>query len=230
MTASIAEPQLTIIEKVEFDLHASPGQFFLYVPPGFDPYLPQPLFPFRLRGGLVESFIALHHIPTRINPDDQILGPFGNGFALGRNTRRALLLAQNGAAGALLLPLVGLLVARDCEVAVLCGSESMPESWLPPEVEYHVADDILTAASRFWVWTDALYASGHMSFYDELLAAVKDVRLRLETGWGQLFLYDLAMPCGTGVCYLCGLKSKSGLKLNCRDGPVHDLADWTIEP
>ncbi|MEE9398932.1 MAG: hypothetical protein V3V23_01535 [Dehalococcoidales bacterium] len=33
------------------------------------------------------------------------------------------------------------------------------------------------------------------------------------------------MGCGLGTCYGCTLKTKSGLKQVCTDGPVFDLED-----
>jgi hypothetical protein len=223
-------PDLTIIENSTPDLHATPGQFCLAVPPTFDPYLPQVLFPFRIRNGTVSSFIAPRQVQAWWAQGSlKIRGAYGKGFTLAGHEHRALVLATNAASGALLIPLVDSLVARNCEVVVLGGPDAMRENWLPPEVEFHVVDDIIAASSDLWAWTDAVYASGHSSFYARLSALVKQVRLRLESGWAQVLLHDLAMPCGTGVCYLCTLRMRRGLVLNCRDGPVHDLADWTAE-
>lgn len=39
---------------------------------------------------------------------------------------------------------------------------------------------------------------------------------------------EVRMGCGRGVCYSCTVKTKSGLKQVCQDGPVFDL-DELIE-
>jgi dihydroorotate dehydrogenase B-like protein len=230
MIARAIHSNLTFIDSPRADLSANPGQFFLIVPPSFDPYLPQVVFPFRIRGGLVESFI----VPIAAQAWAQqgglkIRGAYGNGFTLPAKSSRTLVLANSAAAGGLLVPLIDSLLARDCEVAALCKPDALLESWLPPEVEFHVGDDILAAASHLWSWADAVYASGESDFYDQMLTAAKNERLRLKSGWGQILLYDLATPCGIGVCYLCALKTRRGPVLNCRDGPVYDLADWVVE-
>jgi dihydroorotate dehydrogenase electron transfer subunit len=36
---------------------------------------------------------------------------------------------------------------------------------------------------------------------------------------------EVRMGCGLGTCYGCTLKTKSGLKQVCTDGPVFDLDD-----
>jgi dihydroorotate dehydrogenase electron transfer subunit len=36
---------------------------------------------------------------------------------------------------------------------------------------------------------------------------------------------EMRMGCGLGVCYGCTVKTKSGLRQVCKDGPVFDLED-----
>jgi Iron-sulfur cluster binding domain of dihydroorotate dehydrogenase B len=229
MPALPTRSQLRIIEIVKTELHAIPGQFFLAVPQGFDPSLPLLLFPFRMSGESVGSVVTLHESSTRLEDELVFRGPYGRGFVLEANTKQALILAANAASGALLVPLIGFLVAHNCEVTVLCGGDPMPESWLPPEVEYRVVDDVLSAGSGLWSWADAVYACGPSNLYDQLRILVKSDRSTLARGWAQVLMYDLAMPCGIGVCYLCAFRKRNGLAMNCREGPVHDLSDWMVE-
>jgi dihydroorotate dehydrogenase electron transfer subunit len=46
----------------------------------------------------------------------------------------------------------------------------------------------------------------------------KDVQLSLEQ----------MMGCGVGVCYGCTIKTKSGLKQVCKDGPVFGMGEVEI--
>jgi len=49
-------------------------------------------------------------------------------------------------------------------------------------------------------------------------------RLKLERKSVQISL-EVRMGCGLGVCYACTVKTKSGLKQVCKDGPIFDLDD-----
>ncbi len=224
----LAEAKITAAPRP--DLRAAPGQFFLAIPSTLDPYLPRVVFPFRLRGELVESLI----LPTEVEAwsrggEIELRGAYGKGFELPSHVVRALILAEDALAGAQLLALVETLVARECEVAVLSGPNEVIERWLPPEVEYHAAEDVLAAASELWAWADIVYACGSMPFYDRLRRSAANVRLKLESGWAQILVRDLPMPCGTGLCYVCAFKTTRGVVLNCQDGPVFDLAEWIAE-
>ncbi len=226
--AELTEPR--IVDAPRPDLRAVPGQFFLAVPPTFDPFLPRVVFPIRLRGEWVESLIVPPEVEGWTHDHDlDLRGAYGKGFALPAQGGRALILAQDVLAGAPLLAVIAALVARESEVAVLCGPNEWMEHRLPPEVEYRTAEDVLSAAGDLWNWSDRVYASGTMAFYDRLLNAATRARLKLERGWAQLLLRDLPMPCGVGACYLCALRTARGIRLNCQDGPVIDLADWIAE-
>lgn len=230
MDSRTDRPNFAIIESPLAHLCATPGQFFLAVPPTFDPYLPQVVFPFRMQGEFVGSFFGPAVVEAWArNGNLKIRGAYGKGFVLPAHGRHALVLATSPEGGGPLIPLLDSLVARECEVTVLCRPGALSERWLPPEVELHIEGDVLAAASNLWDWADSVYASGESDFYDHLLASISSRRLRLEPGWGQVLVHDLAMPCGIGVCYLCAFRTRSGLVLNCREGPVYDLANWVAE-
>ncbi|GAI99440.1 unnamed protein product, partial [marine sediment metagenome] len=54
--------------------------------------------------------------------------------------------------------------------------------------------------------------------------ALKKQELKLKGKPVQVSL-EVRMGCGLGVCYGCTVKTKSGLKQVCKDGPVFDLDD-----
>ncbi len=219
-----------IVQAPRTDLRATPGQYFLVVPPTFDPYLPRAVYPFRLRGEFVESLIVPREVEAWMQQGVlKIRGAYGKGFSLVPNGPHVLVLAADAAAGAHLIPLLDSLIKRECEVAALSGPEAMEESWLPPEVEYHIVEDVLAAASDLLNWADAMFACGPANFYDMLQTSVKNTRLHLEPGWAQILMHEIPTPCGTGICYACAFKLRRGVVLNCQDGPVFDLADWVSE-
>ncbi len=219
-----------VIASPRAELRASPGQFFLAVPPTFDPYLPRAIFPFRMRQSSVETFL----VPPDVHQWAdfarlQLRGPYGRGFALPREARRALVLMVDAVEGAHLLAWIEQLVEQEIEVSVLCGREALDDSLLPPQVEYRVAEDLTDASRELWNWADALYASGSAAFYNQLQRAAPRMRLDRGNGWAQILFREMLMPCGTGVCYACALKTRGGIALNCQDGPVFDLAEWGAE-
>ncbi len=227
MSASPGAFFLSTITPPRADLHAAPGQFLLAVPPSFDSYLPRVVWPFHLSGNRVDSILLPPGAASWATSEQLVLrGPYGRAFVLPDRPLRTLVLAADTLGGAQLLPLVEALVARECEVTVLCEPSQWIERWLPSEVEYRGAEPLIPAAADLWNWADALYACGDSAFYDGLASAAREGRLRLDSGWGQLLIRDLPMPCGTGVCYLCATKSRRGFMLNCQEGPVLDLADW----
>ncbi len=227
MSASPGAFFLSTVTLAQGSLHAAPGQFLLAVPPLFDPYLPRVVWPFRLSGDRVDSVLLPPDAASWASPDRlDLRGTYGRPFILPDRPLRALVLAADTLGSAQLLPLIEALVARECEVVVLSEPGPWIERWLPPEVEYRGVEQLLPAAAELWNWADCLYACGDAAMYDALYSAVREGRLRLDSGWGQLLVRDIPMPCGTGVCYLCACKSRRGFMLNCQDGPVLDLADW----
>ncbi len=62
--------------------------------------------------------------------------------------------------------------------------------------------------------TDQVFACGPAAMYKSMAGMPelkgKDVQISLE----------IMMGCGVGVCYGCTIKTKSGLKQVCKDGPV----------
>ncbi len=218
---------VAILPAPRADLRAVPGQFFLAVPSDLEPYLPRVVFPFRMREGAVESLILPSE--ARAWPSAgalELRGPYGHGFVPPSHNTRALVLTQDLLDGAHLIALVEALIAHECEVAVLGAPNQWMERWLPPEVEYRASRDLLHAAAELWDWADNVYACGERSFYGHLRAAAQQARLKFERGWAQILVRDLPMPCGIGICYVCACKTARGVVLNCRDGPVMDLADW----
>lgn len=220
--------KLVILPNPVAGLRANPGQFFLAVAPSSDPYLPQSIFPFRIHGDLVESFLVSKDVSSWAGQRrTKIRGPFGHGFQVPIREHHALVLAVGDWAGAALVSLIDALVARECEVALFCKDPKFQEKWLPPEVEFHTIEESASLEPQIWAWADALYASGDSDFSGELAETRNEEILRKGLGWAQFLSTDIEMPCGVGVCWLCATRTRKGIVRNCRDGPVRDLYNLT---
>jgi len=108
------------------------------------------------------------------------------------------------------------------------ASQLYPHYLLPPEVKPITATEDETAGKKgmitdllpdFTSWADQIFACGPSSMYQTMatqkLQKTKPVQISLE----------VRMGCGLGICYGCTVKTKSGLKQVCKDGPIFDLDD-----
>ncbi len=68
-------------------------------------------------------------------------------------------------------------------------------------------------------WADQIFACGPVPMYKAMAQLTK-----LKEKSVQVSL-EVRMGCGLGTCYGCTLKTRSGLKQVCTDGPVFDLQD-----
>ncbi len=82
---------------------------------------------------------------------------------------------------------------------------------------------MLDCLPDFMASADQLFACGPLPMFKALFRqqslAGKNVQVSLET----------RMACGVGVCYGCTIKTSSGLKQVCHDGPVFRLDEVVWE-
>ncbi|HZW05168.1 MAG TPA: hypothetical protein VFF68_14645, partial [Anaerolineaceae bacterium] len=152
-----------------------------------------------------------------VGVDVQVRGPFGQGFRLSDRARSVALAAWETDLYRL-LPLIGQSLDQGAAVAVY---SDQPPTQLPPSVEVLPLAVLPEAVS----WADFIAI---------------DLPIERLDGWRTLFglptggrcpcegevLVRTAMPCaGRGLCGVCSLRTRSGWKYVCRDGPVFDLND-----
>jgi dihydroorotate dehydrogenase electron transfer subunit len=169
-----------------------------------------------------------------------LLGPIGRPAVVADTSRRALLIGRGVARLAPLLALAADLSTRGLAVTMLAGgataSSLPPATLLHPEVEYHVATADGSAGSRgdaldlvppFLSWADQLYAGLPLAQYEPLLALIRHHTLRPRPGFAQALLAGehTMVPCGTGACDGCAVRTRDGYRRLCRDGPAFDLRD-----
>lgn len=163
-----------------------------------------------------------------------VLGPLGNGFSLSLSSSEILLLA--GGLG--LAPLVFLAeeaLSRSIRVNLAYGTatdQRYGKEMLPEGinlVEY--TDDgscgrhgfVIECLPDFMQAVDQIFACGPLPMLKALSRQQnltgKNVQVSLET----------RMACGVGVCYGCTIKTLSGLKQVCHDGPVFAMDDVVWE-
>ena len=219
---------------------AQPGQFVM-VHCGEDTFLRRPLSIHQLatengRNKLALLFTVVgkgtHKLSQRKAGDNlDLLGPTGNGFTVLPSSRNLLLLA--GGIG--IAPLGGLAhraVSQGLSVRLLLGAvtanQLCPSQLLPPEVDLICTTDDGTAGKKGFVtnllpdsidWADQIFICGPGPMYR---AIVKQYQPLLKSKPAQISL-EMRMGCGIGTCYGCTVKTKSGLKQVCTDGPVFDF-------
>lgn len=160
-----------------------------------------------------------------------LLGPLGNGFTIHPGSKKLLLVA-GGIGIAPLAFLAQQALSQGQAVELLSGAATAPQLYpehlLPPKVKLITATEDGTAGKKSMITdllpdfiggADQVFACGPISMYqtmaDQNLATTKPVQISLE----------VRMGCGLGVCYGCTVKTKSGLKQVCQDGPIFNLDD-----
>lgn len=235
-TRSLLGSQILWLECPEIAGEARPGQFVM-VRCG-DCVLPRPLSIHQVndRGELALFFAVWEDgkgtgwlAQREIGDKVELFGPLGNGFSINPDSHHLLLVA--GGIGIAPLYFLAQKAANDGQTVkllqgVATASQLYPEKLLPSGVDFITSTENGTAGKRglitdFWLdligWADQVFACGPAAMYRTMTphAALKTVQVSLE----------MRMGCGLGVCYGCTVKTKSGLRQVCKDGPVFALDD-----
>jgi dihydroorotate dehydrogenase electron transfer subunit len=243
---------LTWLDSPQIAATAQPGQFVM-VRCGEETLLRRPLSIHQLADEAGRAKLALlftvvgkgtQWLSQRKSGDNlDLLGPLGNSYTIHPSSRNLLLLA-GGIGIAPLHFLAAEAVRMGYSVSPLVGAATA--SQLPPFPPYKVEPAAATqygsartvgpAATTedgsfgkkgmitdllpdFIGWADQVFACGPLPMY-QTMAQMPELRNKPV----QISL-EVRMGCGLGTCYGCTLKTKSGLKQVCTDGPVFDLED-----
>lgn len=163
----------------------------------------------------------------------RIYGPLGNGFRLPPDVGN-LLLIGGGVGIAPLVDTAERAVAAGHQVVAMMGARTaanlLPASEWPKEVEYVVVTEDGSAGPKGFVtqhlgkyqeWASKIYACGPAPMFQSLA----DTLRRNGRHQQPEILMEENMPCGWGMCYGCGIFTKHGVKLCCKDGPRFNLFD-----
>ena len=229
---------LTWLDSPRIAATAQPGQFVM-VRCEEETLLRRPLSIHQLADETGEAKLALlftvvgkgtQWLSQRKSGDNlDLLGPLGNSYAIHPSSRNLLLLA-GGIGIAPLRFLSQKAVSQGYSVRLLLGasttSQLYPGHLLSPEIELITATEDGTAGKKGMITdllpefidrADQVFACGPLPMY-QTMAQMPELRNKPV----QISL-EVRMGCGIGTCYGCTLKTKSGLKQVCTDGPVFDL-------
>ena len=206
-----------------------PGQYVLArVGEGWTPYLRESWW-YALSGKGTLTFerpAAIEYEPGQVV---SLLGAIGQPFRFRRTLRNVLLLVHETEPAPLLSMIPSLLTSRVSVTMVLLGSAAVyTTAHLPPEVEVISGDSDMNWANRVTTvgWADQVFVVvpqpdelGHFSRVWDLFT-----QLRAEIPQGYLFgVFRPLLPCGTGACSACMVRTKNGHVLTCTQGPTFDL-------
>jgi dihydroorotate dehydrogenase electron transfer subunit len=209
-----------------------PGQFVM-VCCGEDTLLRRPFSVHQADGNRLALFFNVvgrgtHWLSQRQAGDKlDLLGPLGNGFTIYPASQNLLLVAGgNGIAPLYFLAQDALNNKRS--VTLLYGTADKKRCTIPPEIKLVSATEDGTIGQRGMITeilpdyisqADQVFACGPLQMY-QTMAQMPQLKNRHV----QVSL-EVRMGCGLGVCYGCTIKTKSGLKQVCKDGPAFDLND-----
>ena len=224
------------LESPRLASQAQPGQFVM-AHCGEDTLLRRPFSIHQLEGKRLALLFNVvgrgtHWLSQRQAGDNlDLLGPLGNGYTIYPDSKNRLLVA-GGIGIAPLVFLAQKALKPGCSVTLLLGAQTKsqlyPKNLLPPEVKLITATEDGSAGKRglvtdllpdFSGWADQVFACGPLPMY-QAMARMPQLRHKPV----QISL-EVRMGCGLGVCYGCTVKTRSGLKQVCKDGPVFNLND-----
>ncbi len=243
------ETYLLWLEAPEIAAAAAPGQFVM-VNCGGDTVVPRPFSVHRVDSDSLALLFSVVGKGTRRLSQRQkgesldIFGPLGNGFHIEPDAKNILLVA-GGMGIAPLCFLVDVAAVQGKKATIIAGARSA-DCLLPISVSQKAFDmgmlpgsiNVVNATDdgsegfkgpatdlipAYIEGVDQVFACGPVEMYRAMAASYHNynnipVQVSLE----------IMMACGMGVCYGCTIKTKSGLKQVCKDGPVFDIGevDW----
>ena len=230
------------LKSPEIAATARPGQFVM-VGCGEDTLLRRPLSVHQVDGeklallfagvGKGTNWLACRKTGDKID----LFGPLGNGFTIHPEAKNLLLVA-GGMGIAPLCFLANEAVKQGGNIKLVIGARNsaclFPDRLLPPGIDIiHTTED---GSARFQGTITAAWADMHLQYPE--FQDIQDV-----FACGPLQMYqsirelpnfndkhvqvslEIVMACGVGACYGCTIKTRSGLKQACKDGPVFNLDD-----
>lgn len=217
----------------------NPGQFFnVKVGGSYDPLLRRPFGAHKIAGSKIEILYKVVGKATKIlserKPDEMldVLGPLGNGFdikSLLSSGSSSVALIAGGHGVAPLYALAKNLKTFGLKISVFIGASSK---------KYVVCDgDFKKLGLKVHVATED-GSKGHKGLVTDLLKsgcsicacgpkpmlkAVAKLSGKYKT-YCQVSMEEY-LGCGTGICMGCAIKTCSGNKLVCKDGPVFNAKE-----
>jgi len=236
-----AFPQVNLMCLVAPDIAmiSRPGQFIM-LSSGSEVILRRPLSIHRIghSGRIFLLFIVIgkgtNWLSTRQQGEKlDLLGPLGNGFSI-EPTSKKLLLIGGGIGISPLVFLAQEAIQQRRQVSLILGARTKHQIYQQKLPSKGIETIILTDDGSKGIkgkisdfkklpdyikQADQIFACGPLPMYQSISNLMqqrswqKPVQISLETRMG----------CGIGTCYSCSIKTTSGMKTVCHDGPVFNM-------
>ncbi len=233
-TATVQQLQLIgdrVRVYLQTDLVPALGQFTLArLSESYDPYLRLPFFPSVIApSGFAVDLAQADPALRLLSPGSEVdlLGPVGQGLPDLPARTRLLLAADSDPA--LLLPFAAQAIARGGTATLLLANR-YPLDALQPEIELRLggpSGQLPTLLSEYAPNADQVFLNTAPALYPDLYQALTQARTAISTDFARA-LVQLPMPCGTGTCYACAVKTTRGHKLACVSGPFFSLTELNL--
>lgn len=234
---------LILLDAPDIAAKAQPGQF-ITISCGKDFMLRRPLSIHRVENPKqISVLLAVVGSGTkwlsqcRAGEKLDLLGPLGNGFSY-RPGSKKLLLAAGGMGIAPLAFLARKALSNRKLVKLLLGARNKsclyPVELLPDGVATFITTEDGSQGEKAKVtdilpdyvdWADQIFACGPLAMYQSIAKQSKQWQSRKPI---QVSL-EVRIGCGIGACLGCSIKTTTGMKRVCRDGPVFNLDEVMLE-
>jgi dihydroorotate dehydrogenase electron transfer subunit len=239
------DTHLVWLESPDIAAAAGPGQFVM-VRCGEDTLLRRPLSVHRVDGNRIALLFNIAGRGTlwlsqrKAGDTLDIFGPLGNGFRVDPDSRNLLLVA-GGIGIAPLRFLADAALREGKKVTLIIGAHSadylLPVSLSPDLFNAGVMPSSINVVNATddgsegfkGMATDLI--AGYMEGIDQIFACGPAEMYRTMAQMPELrnisvqLSLEIMMGCGVGVCYGCTIKTRSGLKQVCKDGPVFEMGE-----
>lgn len=223
-------------------LNIKPGQFLhIRINQGQDPFLRRPFSYFRVSPGRVEILYEILGRGTSVLSGKKkgdvlrVMGPLGNAFAKNIGPRKRILVA-----GGVGVPPLIFLAEKYFTEYLLVGTKSkaeiMPKAELKKiraKILYSTENGSYGVKGRVTLLLEKvlkercleeffIQTCGPQKMMEAVISIAAKYGIEGEASW------DESMACGVGACLGCMVKTRSGLKRACADGPVFQFKDLEL--
>lgn len=202
-----------------------PGQFYMIRGwKGLDPFLSRPISICDISNGMMtflyESKGRGTHIVAKLNSGDELelLGPLGNSFDLNSKGRLGIISGGIGIA-----PMIYIIKKINNSIDFYCGFKT--EAYYIDEIENKVDNLYITTEDGSLGYKGVVTDLFIPEKYDKVVACGPNPMMKRVVDMCQdkipvyIFMESI-MACGIGACLGCSIKTSSGMKRVCKEGPI----------
>jgi hypothetical protein len=237
---SATHQQLTLsVEPSVLEIKA--GQCLLAGPAGvpheaaWSPYLREAWFPTGIAAGRgTRSLLVERPARETYQPGQpvSVIGPVGRALRM-KKPRNVLFVGLETEPTPLLFALPDLLLLRASVTLLLLGAAARyATDHLPAEIEIITGDADYNWHNRITTigWADQIFAVGRIDDdggerFRRWWELLRTLRADIPDQFAYAYVLQ-PLPCGTGACQACMVRTRSGVVTTCTDGACLDLKAW----